>query len=236
MRFKINWFIHKLQADKKIRIWLWIGFTSLFLGAFLVVTTEVQEAAAGHPELIGVIDNLPSHFLSHIRNPRLNGIAVDLTALGSGTVVALFVLATAILMSFRKRYFQILHLLVATLGSAILTVVMKFYFERPRPEASMRLVHVDGYSYPSGHSLVSAALYFTFAIFLCQDFNKPVQRTLIIGFSLIFIFLIATSRVYLGAHYISDVIAGVLLGVGWASLLGVASTYFQIRRDSHDAK
>lgn len=224
--------IYQLLTNPKVRVWLWIGFASLFLGAFLIITSEVQEAASGHPELIGLIDEFPNHFLLSIRSPRLNGVAVDLTALGSSTVVSLFVTVTGILLSFRKQYFRIFHLLAATVGAAVLTVIMKFYFERPRPDVLMRLVQVEGYSYPSGHSLVSSALYFTFAILLCREFKHPIERTIIIGFSFGFISLIALSRVYLCVHFISDVAAGVFLGIGWASFLGAASAYIQVRGNS----
>lgn len=212
-----------------ISVWFWTGLSCLFLSAFLIVTSEMQEAVSGHPELLGTIDRLANALFLKIRTPFINGIAVDLTALGSTSVLFIFVFAVTNLLIFQKEYFKILHLLSAALGSAILTLILKFYFERDRPNELIRLVEVNGYSYPSGHSLSSAAIYFTVAILLCQIHIQQKERIIVISFTSIFVFLIAMSRVYLGVHYMSDVIAGVLVGIGWASILGAIASYIKIR-------
>lgn len=97
------------------------------------------------------------------------------------------------------------------------------HWDRPRPDFLIRLVNVEGYSYPSGHSLSGAAVYFTLAILLCQESRSFI----VLSFASLLIFLISLSRVYLGVHYISDVMAGVLLGIAWAALLGAAISFFE---------
>lgn len=203
-----------------------IAFAAAFLAAFVIISSEVREANAGQVELIEKLDQEASQILASIRSPKLNAMAVEITSLGSGIVVSIFVLIVSVLFAFRQRYIQILHLLFATIGSAILMFTMKSFFERPRPPLISRLVDVQGYSFPSGHSLTSAAVYLTFAFLLGFHFKKSFERLVIIGLTLIFIFTIAISRVYLGVHYLSDVIAGVFVGLFWAASLAAISQFY----------
>lgn len=216
-----------------MRLWVWVAFAAFFFGAFLITTSEVREASLGQTELIDKLDQAATALSSSIRSPQLSAIAIDITALGSGTVLTLIVLFVTVFLSLRRRYFQTIHLLVAAVGSAGLTALMKLYFERARPIGLVHLVEVQGYSYPSGHSLSSAAIYFTFAVLLFSYFQTQIQRSLIIVSSLVVILLIALSRVYLGVHYLSDVIAGVFVGVWWAATLTAVIAFLETRRNSN---
>lgn len=232
---------HTVKAEifgikSPIRIWIWVAFAALFFGFFFAMTSEVREVSMGQHELIGVLDQSISSFAGSIRNPKLNAIAVDITALGSGTVLTIFVILVSSLLILIRKYLYVLHLFSAAIGSTALTYVMKAYFERPRPSGLEHLVNVQGYSYPSGHSLSSAAIYFTFAILLFFNFRNRKVRIFIISSSLIFISLIALSRIYLGVHYLSDVIAGVLVGVGWASILAAARIFVENRSTIYGTK
>lgn len=226
-------FFKDLLKNKNIGLWFWIGVATLFLGTFFILTSEVREAAEGNPELIGVIDRLPSQMLTTIRSPKLNGLAVDLTALGSTLVVTIFVIFCSVILVFKRKFVDTIHLIFASLGAGFWTWTLKSFFERPRPEILNHLIEVRGFSYPSGHSLASATVYFTFAVLLCNSFLKWSERLTVIGLALIFIFFVGLSRVYLGVHYISDVMAGLLVGVGWAALVGAARAYLELRRKKY---
>lgn len=211
----------------KIRLWIWVACAAFFFGVFLITTLEVRETTLGQPELIGTVDQVANTMMGAVRSPQLNSIAIDITALGSGTVLTILSLFVVALLTLKKQYFQAIHFLVAAVGSAVLTSTMKTYFERSRPSALAHLVDVQGYSYPSGHSLSSAAVYFTFAVLLFSYFKTRIQRSFIIIFSLVVILLIALSRVYLGVHYLSDVIAGIFIGISWSATLAATSAYFE---------
>lgn len=226
---KLSFKIQYVWLNKITRFWLWFAFATLSFGSFIIITTEVQEAAAGQPEFVSHVDKLPNLFLDKIRNPKLNEIAVDLTALGSATVLSFIIFIASTLLLFKQKYMTIIHLVLSGIGAALLSLIMKSYFERTRPYELAHLVNVQGYSYPSGHSQASAAVYFTGAILLCEIFQKSTERFFILGFTICLIFLIASSRVYLGVHYISDVLAGVSLGIGWAALLRAIYSYFDLQ-------
>lgn len=208
----------------------WIAITTFFLAMFLILSSEVQESIRGEPELVGKLDKWATDLVETRRSPNLNSIAIDITALGSATVISIFLVATSGLLIFKQKFRETLHILIAGFGAAALSFIMKSYFERPRPISIPHLVDVQGYSYPSGHSLASSAVYFTFAVLLCHYFNRKRERVTIVSFASALIGLIALSRIYLGVHYASDTIAGVLLGIGWAALLASASEFLLIKR------
>jgi undecaprenyl-diphosphatase len=170
--------------------------------------------------------------LGNLRTPLLNHVMVDLTALGSTTVVTLFTLiALAVLLTVRDRY-GALQIVAASIGAGLLTQLAKNSIERTRPEVIPRLVVVDGYSFPSGHSLASAAMYLTIAIVVCRHMRSWRGRLTFLAITLTLIVLIGGSRMYLGVHYPTDVASGLSLGAGWALLLAGAFSWLARQTNS----
>lgn len=211
--------------------WIWLGLSTFLAGFFLVLSMEVREFMSGQKEWIGGFDEALVLFLSRLRTPLLSGIAVDITAMGSGTVLLILTSIFLGCLFLRKKYFDFLHLILTALGSAILTFSLKDFFERSRPSQALRLVEVQGFSYPSGHSLSSAAVYFTMAILIQKYLLSPKERNLVLLFALGLILSIGFSRLYLGVHFFSDVTAGILLGIAWASLLKAATYFWQTKAE-----
>lgn len=220
----------KQELHSTMTIWIWLALSTMLLGAFILMTSEVHEASLGETELIGTLDHQAFEFAGKMRTPQRNAIAVDITALGSGTVLVIVVTVVVLLLSFRKWYIDIVQLLIAAIGSGVLSYVMKLYFVRPRPSGLTHLVLVQSYSYPSGHSLSSAAVYFTLAILWFLKLKNHLERTLSIMLSLTIMSLIALSRIYLGVHYLSDVLAGILVGVGWAAIVASVRIFYERRQ------
>ncbi len=157
-----------------------------------------------------------------LRSGFLNGAAVDFTSLGSGTLLFLFSAVIFVMLVSTRDAYGALHLLAAGLGAGFLTTFFKQYFARPRPTVVEHLVNVAHYSYPSGHALGTAALYLSFAMIARRHLPRHATREFLIGFTMTCIVLVGMSRVYLGVHYASDVIAGTLMGLGWSLLLAGA--------------
>lgn len=217
--------IKKIIQITKLRKWLWLGFATFMLGAFIVLSAEVREFNLGQPELIGEIDKVVLDLIVELRTPQLNQIAVDITALGSATVLTVIISIISFLFIFQKRFLMAGHLITVGLGSIVFTSFLKSYFERTRPEEIFRLVNVQGYSYPSGHSLSASAVYFTLAILACEAVKNKLGKSILVILFALLIVMIGSSRIYLGVHYFSDVTAGILLGAAWASLFGVVGIY-----------
>jgi len=202
---------------------------ALGLGSFAVGLSikTVFELTLG--DRLSAIDQQILRNVATLRSGWLNGSAVDLTALGSGTLLALATAVIAVLLLSTRDIYGMVHLLCAAAGAGVLTTVFKRYFARPRPDVVDHLVHVSqtGFSYPSGHALGTAACYFSFALIARRHLPRHISREILIGFSLAMIVIIGASRVYLGVHYTSDVVAGMLIGVGWSLVLAAAFSWVE---------
>jgi undecaprenyl-diphosphatase len=206
-----------------LRRWSWwiaIGIALTCVAAFVELSEEVVGESEGPSRLAGA-DSMILQLAAHLRHPWLNGVAMDLTAIGSPFVVALFTLTFGALLVANGDRRGAAVLAASSLASGLLTLVMKRLLERPRPDVVPRLVEVTGLSYPSGHSLASAAVYLTAAFVVARHVPRFPERVAAVLWAAVVVLLIGASRVYLGVHYPSDVLAGMLLGTAWALLMGV---------------
>jgi len=200
----------------------WLLFASLSaaaIAAFVKLTSEVTE---------GELDAFDRNFLAAVlalRTPKLNGIAVDITALGSPTVLTIIVLVAAGFFAYFRQWGSVAQLVLTGVGGGFISSGLKAVLERERPDEVGRLVHVASFSYPSGHSLASATVYLTLAILVARQLPEVRARVATILVAIFVAAIVGISRAYLGVHYPSDITAGLLLGFGWASLVGAAFSY-----------
>jgi undecaprenyl-diphosphatase len=200
-----------------VHVALRAGGALLAFGSFLLLTHELLEKefdAIDRSVLLAVAAN---------RSGSMNALAVDLTALGSVAVLALYTAFGVLLLWSLLDRGAALQLLCSSVGAGLLTRLIKHLVERDRPSVVPRLVEVAGFSYPSGHSLASTAVYLTFAFITARHLASTSSRSIVIGASVVLVVTIASSRVYLGVHYPSDVVSGILLGAGWALLVDALS-------------
>ncbi len=145
-------------------------------------------------------------------------VARDITALGSGAVLGTTVTLIVGFLLFSRRFAAALFLAAASIGGATLNTMLKSFFGRTRPEEPLRLIEIDSLSFPSGHAMSSATIYLTIAVLLARMAGKPWERIYIFAAALLLSFVIGFSRVYLGVHYPTDVVAGWAAGVAWAQV------------------
>ena len=207
-----------------VNLHLWLGGAALAFGIFVLVTRELLEGATGG------IDQRILNYVVSIRSQLLTRVATDMTSLGSNTLVVLFAgFALALLLVFRDRLGAI-QLLVSCIGAGVLTFAVKNIIERARPELAVRLVAVSGYSYPSGHSVLTSAFYLTIAIVASHHVRYgPARATIVLG-AVAALAMVGASRIYLGVHYTTDVISGLSLGAAWSLLLAGLVARYQKRR------
>lgn len=142
--------------------------------------------------------------------------AVDVTALGSNTVL-LFVAVTAMVFAVMVGRRDILgFLFLSSAGALALNLGLKLVFARERPDIAPHLTHVSTYSYPSGHALMSAAIYLSFAAIIAALAHGHLPRIFILAIAFLIAGAVGISRVYLGVHYPTDVVAGWMIGTAWA--------------------
>ena len=196
-----------------------IGIVLVVLGAFLRLTLGVFEDSR-----VTTLDDAIMNWVIAHRSDTLTRIAVDVTALGSGTLIALFAMTAFFVLIVVSDDRGALHLLLGLTGSTLMIVGLKGLLARPRPFGH-RLVEAGGYSYPSGHAVSAAVLYVTLALVGSRHFKGPAYRRILIVLAVAATLLVAASRVYLGVHFPTDVASGTALGAGWAVLLASAFAY-----------
>lgn len=146
----------------------------------------------------------------------LQHVMIDMTALGSTSVLMMIViLAVSYLLAIRRRLVALI-LVASVAGGALLNFFLKVSFARPRPDLVAHLVNETSMSFPSGHSANSATIYLTLAILLASTQTRSRVRWLIVICALLITMIVGLSRVYLGVHWPSDVVAGWAVGATWA--------------------
>jgi len=168
------------------------------------------------------------------RTALLNEVAVNVTALGSAPVVALIaVLAAAYSFAVRRP-----RVVLALLGTPLAFGVnegIKLLMRQTRPmEAIVALP--PSYGFPSGHSVASSVLFLTLALVAASQSPNPGVRRLLVSAGIVIALLVAWSRVYLGVHYLTDVIGGVLLGAAGALAASRLAMRKEVGDDEGDAK
>lgn len=189
----------------------------ILIGSFLVVLAVLlflDLSKHVFTENILAFDRAVSETVYSIRSPFLTAIMLFVTFLGGN--IALFVGSVGIfLFLLVKRYRQEALLFIFTFSTGVfLNLLLKYVVARARPEIAP-LINEIFYSYPSGHSMNSFVFYSLLA-YLFYHFSRNLTLSILVGLGCLFlILLIGVSRVYLGVHYPSDVVAGYLAGIGW---------------------
>lgn len=195
------------KVKEFIRSRWFVFFILLIVFSYLLVEVFEKEAMT--------TDRLAyDFFVKNLRSPVLTTIMKVITEMG-GTIF-LTLLGIGSILFIKDKYIKWLIPLNLAL-SAIVNIGLKFLIQRPRPEG-YRLIEQSGFSFPSGHSMSSMAFY-GFIIYLIYKRveDKKKRRILTILFSTLII-LIGISRIYLGVHYASDVIAGFSVGLAYLIL------------------
>jgi undecaprenyl-diphosphatase len=157
----------------------------------------------------------------------LPGAMRDITALGSSPVLSLFVFAVAGALAVRRQLHALALLLVASASGLLLNELLKDLFARPRPPVDFHLTQVSHMSFPSGHAMLSAIIYLTLAAFLARLVQPRALKLYFVGLASLLSLLVGVSRVYLGVHYPSDVLAGWTAGFAWALVCWTVASALQ---------
>ncbi|ATQ41797.1 phosphatase PAP2 family protein [Caulobacter mirabilis] len=142
--------------------------------------------------------------------------ATDVTALGSVTVLAMVVLFVAGLFAAVRRWREAAVMVLAAGGGVALSQGLKALFGRDRPDEALRLVEAVNASFPSGHAMLSAVVYLTLGALVARFVRRRRVKAVVMAGAVGVALLVGASRVYLGVHWPSDVLAGWCLGAAWA--------------------
>jgi undecaprenyl-diphosphatase len=159
----------------------------------------------------------------------LREVGRDLTALGGVTVLTLVTFAVAGYLLMARKFGAMWLVLAATVGGLVISSLLKHAFQRERPNVT-HFSDVFTSSFPSGHSMLSAVVYLTLGSLLARLSPRRRIKAYFLVTALLLTFLVGVSRVYMGVHYPTDVLAGWTAGLVWAVLCWLVARYLQRRR------
>lgn len=154
----------------------------------------------------------------------------DFTALGGVGILTLITFSTLGFLLLRRQFHACLYIAVAVGGAIVMSSLLKMGFDRPRPDLVAHGSYVYTASFPSGHSMMASAVYFTLAALLASLELSGRVRAYLLAIAALFSFLVGISRVYLGVHWPTDVLAGWAAGIAWALLCWLVGQQLQRRR------
>lgn len=197
---------------------------------FMELTTMVMEG--GRPKF-------DETFLLALRQPGqptvplgpewLPQVMKDLTALGGAAVLSLLSLSVVGFLILERKGRIALLVVASVVGGLLLAGVLKKGFQRPRPEIVPHLTHETTSSFPSGHSMLSAVTYLTLGTLLARHYRDHRLKIFFLTAAASISLMVGISRVYLGVHYPSDVLAGWCAGTAWALFCDFVACWLQRR-------
>lgn len=189
---------------------------------FIALSDEVREQETQHFDERVLLSLRRADNPAEPRGPRwLAEAARDVTALGSGAVLALVVSAVGGFLVLVRRWRTLALVVGSTVGGVVVNTLLKSLFARPRPTVVPHLTYVLTESFPSGHAMLSAIVYLTLGALLAQLVEQHWPRAYLVGVALTLTLLVGVTRVYLGVHYPTDVLGGWMAGLAWALLTAV---------------
>ncbi len=200
------------QLAKFSKTLVWGFFISVLL---LAIFAKLSEDLLDQE--LGTFDMIVGDLIRGFATPSLTRVAIIITDLGSAYIELSLMLIVGAFLLFRLKHQRETVLLAISLSGAwLLNIILKELFRRARPDI-IHLVQAGGYSFPSGHAMVAVAFYGVIGYLLwinLRNHSKPSVYVVLITFALIL--AIGISRIYLGVHFASDVIAGYAAGGVWA--------------------
>lgn len=214
---------------------LWLALAAA-VWSFLALAGELQEG-----ELTGsdrwLLQLLRKPGQPHVPSgpPWLADTMRDLTALGSVTVLLILTTIVVVALLAHRRRRQAILLVGAVVLAEISNSLFKTLYARPRPDFVVYGTLPLSQSFPSGHSTVATATYFLFAVIVSSLETRLAPRVFAFGTAALLAVIVGFSRVYLGVHWPSDVLAGWFLGGVWAVLASLALRFYTAPNGSKSA-
>ena len=183
------------------------------IGVFIDLAEDVETA-----DHITVLDVQWANWLHAHATPALTHVMLAVSALHDMLAMSIFTVALAIFLGWRRERDWLLGLVLVMPGGMILNTLFKFVFARARPHFVDPIVTLTSYSFPSGHVAASTLFYGFVAALLISHTQVLAQRVAVVSGALMMVALVAASRMYLGAHFFSDVLAAFFEGFAWLGL------------------
>jgi membrane protein DedA with SNARE-associated domain/membrane-associated phospholipid phosphatase len=228
---QLRWLLRRLTPGQYLGLHLTVGLLAA-AGCLWLFGGLAEDLVTGDP--LVRFDRMLDNYLRARATPPFTTFFLVVTALGSIEAVVLLGVVVAAVLAWGRRWLFLGSWLAAVAGSAVLNRVLKGLFDRPRPYFEHPLLVETSYSFPSGHAMESFVVYGMLAYFAVLALRSWEWRVAVVFGAALLVVLIGFSRMYLGVHYFSDVLAGYAAGGVWLSALITGAE--TIRRSKKEAK
>ena len=206
--------LHK--SSKGYRGWHLVIGLLVFASTTLILGEIAEDIINGEP--ITIADAQLNTWLHAHRSPQLTTTFLVITALGSTLPASCIAVVVGLYLLWRRQTYWLAAGWLSVFGGMLLNKFLKYEFHRPRPHFDDPILALTSYSFPSGHTMAATVLYGVLAAYLVTKIKRRSFRVLVILAAILLIALVGFSRMYLGAHYLSDVLGAIAEGLAWLSL------------------
>lgn len=203
------------QSKGYLGLHLVIGLL-VFAGMTLILGEIAEDIMNSEP--LTVADAQLSTWLHTHGSTQLTTALLVVTSLGSTVPVSCIAVAAGLYLLWRRQPYWLAAIWLSVFGGMLLNKLLKYVFHRPRPHFNDPILALTSYSFPSGHTMAATVLYGVLAALLVTKIKRPGFRVLVVLSASFLIALVGFSRMYLGAHYLSDVLGAIAEGLAWLSL------------------
>lgn len=203
--------------------------TLLVVGILLEYFIDLTEMLQN--DQLARFDQRVTDWVFTYRTETMNRFFLVITAFGNAQSYFIIVPVVAIILyAYGHRWHLSIMATIILLSTSLLNILIKNIIARPRPLESLRLIEAFNFSYPSGHSMGATAFY-GFLVYLVIQFTRRLWLKIVLVVLLVFLILaIGLSRIYLGVHFPSDVLAGFIAGIIWLAIFIMAFSIFRFFR------
>lgn len=200
----------------------------ILIGASWLFGSVAEDVMTGDP--LTNIDKYIAEWLHQHRTPGVTVAMQVVTEFASPVWVTCVTVMAGFVLGWKRYWYRLLALVLAIPGGMVQVPLLKIAFHRSRPSFEGGFLIFQGYSFPSGHTMAATLLYGLLAVFAMQAFDGWCQRVCAVIGVFGMVLLVGFSRLYLGAHYLSDVLGAATAGAAW---LALTLTAVDVLRRSH---
>lgn len=196
--------------------------------SFTVMTLTLGEIAEDvrNGEPLTLTDVRFSNWLHTNSSPPLTKVMWLITTLHASVIVCTVAVLVGLFLWRRRQRYWVAALWLSVFGGLLLNKILKLVFHRARPHFRDTVQSLTSYSFPSGHTMIATVFYGALAMFVIANSKSWLIRICAVAVALALIMLVAFSRIYLGAHYLSDVLGAMAEGLAWIALSLTGLYYF----------
>ena len=215
---------------KRLGLRLVVGLTAAAAALFLFARLA-SETLEGDTRQF---DDWSRSAIHQFASPALTSVMRVVTALGTPSLLFGLSLITAIAFAIAKKYRAMMLFIATMVGATILDQVLKLSFHRARPEPFFDILSPSSFSFPSGHALASFCFYSAVAVLISRRTSYRLVRVVTWTIAVLLVLLIGLSRIYLGVHYATDVLAGYSAAFIWVMIIAAGDRTFRRKASAED--